>query len=573
MRPTRLKLTASELTDLVVQVRASMAYEKLKLGYEANRKQAVTYFQIANESRIEASVRMPEVYDVKLDIDFLSISTCSCLSHELCEHMAAVFFAVYGLHGQNPEQFMNECTAVIQEQQFAQELQAAKAKKAQEKQALDKLLEEQNRQSLQSIQSLRAALQHPVKQAPPAKKSTVTFALQETEPVEAWHRYFRTRYEQHVNSQEYDGDVDQLVEVLCAAAASWKPIQRGLFEIHARLFALLQLEDRYHTFYQSHLYFLYETQLSHQVYDCLDEIAELMADIMIKNMTDSLKSILEATAQFLEREFYYESFEFIDTYALYGMFWSKLSGTEVLRQQERNRLDLALDMTQAQEDELDFNIHARAFQDWLEGQDSEARGRLQGLETLDVHFLLNQLGALYENKAWNRLHPWLQWLLPYIQAQDGEEVEAYIYLWREFNKAKRVEAEFVETMAALLPHSEYHYSEYLLSKNDYQRWVDLQITTNTLPIYLETHDLRKVEKANPAYLLPLYHQAIEDSISKKNRDGYETAVDMLKTLQKLYKRLNDNDKWDVYLTYLVKKYNRLRTFKDELIRAKLVTWR
>jgi uncharacterized Zn finger protein len=97
------------------------------------------------------------------------------------------------------------------------------------------------------------------------------------------------------------------------------------------------------------------------------------------------------------------------------------------------------------------------------------------------------------------------------------------------------------------------------------------MAVNQLPIYLETYDLKKVENANPAYLLPLYHQAIEACISQKNRDGYETAVDMLKTLKKLYKRLNHNHKWDLYIGYVVKKYSRLRSFQDELRRGKIVS--
>lgn len=231
-------------------------------------------------------------------------------------------------------------------------------------------------------------------------------------------------------------------------------------------------------------------------------------------------------------------------------------------------MDLALHKPQQEQDRY-FNIHARAFHDWLEGQDAAATERLQDLGTLHIPFILNQLGFLYENDAWSRLHYWLKWLLPYIQSHDYEEVEAYIYLWRQINKAKHLENEFLETMAALLPHSESYYSEYLLSKGHYQRWVDLQIATDELPIYLETYDLKKVKNANPAYLLPLYHQAIETCISKKNRDGYQSAVDMLKTLKKLYKRLNHIQKWDVYIGYLVKKYSRLRSFQDELRRGKL----
>ena len=145
-----------------------------------------------------------------------------------------------------------------------------------------------------------------------------------------------------------------------------------------------------------------------------------MAGISYTTMTDSYRKVVEATALYLEQEFFNASLEVIDVYGLYEIFWTKLAGTEFLRQQERGRLDQALDKTQAnaQERQHSFNIHARAFQDCLVGQDEAARERLQGLEVLHVPFILNQLRVLYENKAWRRLHQWLRWFLPYMESQD-----------------------------------------------------------------------------------------------------------------------------------------------------------
>jgi hypothetical protein len=150
---------------------------------------------------------------------------------------------------------------------------------------------------------------------------------------------------------------------------------------------------------------------------------------------------------------------------------------------------------------------------------------------------LQQLGPLYEKDEWSRLYHWLRWLFPYIQLQDHEEIEEYIYFWCEINKVRPLEDEFFQIMATLLPYSAEYYADYLLEKGHYKRWVDLQMMTDELPIYLDTYDLKKVESANPAYLLPLYHQAIEQCILKKSRDAYETAVTMLKKLKQLYKRL------------------------------------
>lgn len=272
MRQSRLKLTMSELMDLVVQVRDSMTYEKLKIGFEAFQKHAVNYFRITEGSEIEARVKMPEVYDVQLDIDFLSISTCTCLSSELCEHMAAVFFAVYQLHNQSPEGFMNECTAAMKELQSAQELQTSKAKKAQEKQVLERVQQEQFLQALQAIAAPSPIpVRQLVKQDPVHRKSAHVFTLQETSQVDEWHQHFQELY---VSGSGQDEDADQIVRMLCSTAVSWESTMRELFETHARLFTLLKLEDRYHKIHQSHMYFLYESHLEEMAYTCLDDIAE-----------------------------------------------------------------------------------------------------------------------------------------------------------------------------------------------------------------------------------------------------------------------------------------------------------
>jgi hypothetical protein len=376
---TRLTLTSNELTDLVVQVRASFTYEKLLRGFDAFKSHAVNYFQITEKSLILARVKMPEFYDIQLDLDFLSISTCTCSDGGFCEHMAAVFFAVYQQHNQSPDLFIHECAAAIQELETAKEMQAARARKAQEKQALEKLLQEQK---LQALQTRSAAANRPVKEASIVRKNRVQAPSLETDNVEAWHQYFQSMYEQEEVPHGQGSDVDQLVRILCKPMALWETTLRQLFEIHVRLFVLLKLEETYQKIdeSESYLYYMYESHLRHRFYECFEEIKELIADIEFKKMTDAYRKIIEATARFLEQKFYHKSFKLIDTFALYTMFWADLLGIEPFRQHEMDRLDLALQKPGKQN--RDLIIHARAFHDWLEGQDEAATERLQDVKTL-----------------------------------------------------------------------------------------------------------------------------------------------------------------------------------------------
>jgi uncharacterized Zn finger protein len=80
--------------------------------------------------------------------------------------------------------------------------------------------------------------------------------------------------------------------------------------------------------------------------------------------------------------------------------------------------------------------------------------------------------------------------------------------------------------------------------------------------------MKQVEAAEPALLLPIYHQAVEKSIQEKNRTSYTNAVRYLKRLQALYQKLGQPERWSLYMQRLVHKYARLRAFQEELKKGK-----
>ncbi|MFK4998759.1 hypothetical protein ACI2OX_19950 [Bacillus sp. N9] len=88
----------------------------------------------------------------------------------------------------------------------------------------------------------------------------------------------------------------------------------------------------------------------------------------------------------------------------------------------------------------------------------------------------------------------------------------------------------------LLPHSRYQYIAYLLDKQDYRKWAELQLYTENTLEYIDSHTISIVAKHDPSALRPLYHETITALINNRNRDSYKRAVRYLKRLQKLYKR-------------------------------------
>jgi uncharacterized Zn finger protein len=79
-----------------------------------------------------------------------------------------------------------------------------------------------------------------------------------------------------------------------------------------------------------------------------------------------------------------------------------------------------------------------------------------------------------------------------------------------------------------------------------------------------------ISKNNPSLLMPLYHDAVEFSISNRNRDSYKKAVKYLKKLRTIYKKEKMMDFWDTYLENLLLKTKRLRAFHEECKRGKLI---
>jgi uncharacterized Zn finger protein len=79
-----------------------------------------------------------------------------------------------------------------------------------------------------------------------------------------------------------------------------------------------------------------------------------------------------------------------------------------------------------------------------------------------------------------------------------------------------------------------------------------------------------LEKTDLRLVLPLYHQDAERYILEKNRQSYKQAVRLLKKLAGFYKKLKEQDRWQLYIGQLAERHSRLRAFQEELRRGKLI---
>jgi hypothetical protein len=129
---------------------------------------------------------------------------------------------------------------------------------------------------------------------------------------------------------------------------------------------------------------------------------------------------------------------------------------------------------------------------------------------------------------------------------------------------------FEDVLFQLFPYSYSVLHEFYFITRNYQKWTELQLLMGAELEELEHMGLKKLEKAAPECALPLYHWGISELINRKNRSSYQRAVKYLKKLQLLYKKLKREQDWVRYRDGLLEKTKRLRAFREECRKGKLI---
>jgi uncharacterized Zn finger protein len=80
---------------------------------------------------------------------------------------------------------------------------------------------------------------------------------------------------------------------------------------------------------------------------------------------------------------------------------------------------------------------------------------------------------------------------------------------------------------------------------------------------------RAAEKERPRAAIHLYVEAVEALIARRGRGNYAVAAAHLSRVRDLYRRLGEENAWEVLITGLRKMNPRLRALKDELDKAGL----
>ncbi|OWA35484.1 hypothetical protein B9G55_12660 [Saccharibacillus sp. O16] len=218
-------------------------------------------------------------------------------------------------------------------------------------------------------------------------------------------------------------------------------------------------------------------------------------------------------------------------------------------------------------------LGANAWSRFCLGQDDRAKALLQ--EAADKPYfapkkLPDFFAPLVQAGQWERLVDWLETFGPLLErARVG--LADYGRTWDEtLLHLPEAESRMWNTLSGMLPYASDFYSAKLMERERWAEWMDYQLSTGAEPSSFKVTQLAPLEKQAPQLLLPFYHQAVERLVEQRSRDGYKRAAKLIKRLEKLYKKMKREERWEAYMEVFQAKYGRLRALQEELKKGKLM---
>jgi hypothetical protein len=309
------------------------------------------------------------------------------------------------------------------------------------------------------------------------------------------------------------------------------------------------------------------------VYERLLEIKNIVvplsADSLLIETKDQIKKLL-----FCGNEYPYERL------MAYFMVWNALLNRKEWIEEDKVELERKREDYIAKKQSFAVECQfALAHLSYLQKDDHAALlllSHIQGNLLRYCHFWCGNLQVL---KEWERQKKWLDFSLELLEEHNSRMVDfhskrsltrQFLPLFEENARRTKDFTDFFEVMKSLLPYSYSEFDDFLLEREDYETWADLQMVVGYHVTDHSRELLKHIEKTDLKVLLPLYHNAVNDAIRERNRPSYKLAVRYLKKLRTYYKKLKQVDRWNEFIARLAIEHKRLRAFQEELERGKLL---
>lgn len=494
-------------------------------GWDYYIKGRVQHIKLMDGDTLIGAVRGSDMYSVMLDVSDFSYSTCTCPHTEHCKHMAAVYFAACDKSGtRSPED------------------------------------------ARRRLMGLTSA---PEKQAPTGKSDMSSedyrriTAQMEDQYGEAWKQ---CRYSLH--------PLQSVLQGLKGIARDWnKSIQRYEWML-AILFTLKQAEkafslvDPFSKYYQ-------QMSFTRMAEPWIEQFESLAAEQQHwREWSPRQSDWFDTVADFARKQGGDTDNELFRWDFLYLSLTSGRLDDDNWRIDERQRLE-EQDAAAAPSDGTKRGSHfaavALAALDMFEGRDAEAVARLASAPIEPIEPLVQMYAQTrLTERNWESFDIWMTFFFERrSKGANSRALVPFLFLCREAELAQPGNPKWSNWMTALLPYSYSSLADHWLEQGRYEEWADLQLLMGMSPDELDAKDVREAAKSAPQALLPIFHQAIDDAIGARNRQGYKQAVKLMKKLEKMYKSLKRNEQWGRYVQSLNDKYHRLRALQEEMAKGNI----
>ncbi|MFC3749436.1 SWIM zinc finger domain-containing protein [Paenibacillus sp. GCM10012306] len=518
----------------------------LKRGFQYYKQKRVRPFAVTDDHKIITLVEGNDDYSVTIDLDNLGHSRCECPVKGPCKHMAAVLMHYADMQNRSVQMLANAKAAASLHPPASPKLPPGAA----------------------SMLARQDLLKEQADRMPDAG-------------VAEWREYCVSCIAPLAHTSRTPGYAEKAIAAILKYKPSMSPATEKLFLLHAHLFVLETITKpqgaAQGAFASSMGYFAHLT-----VTELQDSIGQLLTSgLPLKVESQQWPRATEILAylrmQMLSepRGRSREQPYFRIAYELYWKYWLEpnLSDNKLYEEE--------IAQLRAAETELGTSLSRHA---WLLaqsrmyfylGDDPPAWDHLRtaaDTPALQPEDLLGFLEPLYNTGDWERLVNWLTQTGPLLGSRIYGNLKDYSTYW-DAAVAQRPESEPLmwSTLSEMLPLAGEIYSEKLIIYEKWQAWMDYQLANGKEPADFRVRDLQPLEKHAPETLLPFYHQAVERFVLDKNRQSYKAAVKLLKRLSKLYKKMKQEERWELYMHSFSVRNSRLRALQEELRKGKLIT--
>lgn len=266
----------------------------ITLGFDYQKKGHV-YNVVVDYPIVQATVQTNKPYKVRLDLDFLLQSSCTCKSQGLCEHIIATFFYVYATF-HDPGAYMRDLTQRLQ----------SKAKQ----------------------KSASASLKNKV-------------VPKQTDSVAQWQEYFAKSYnEKAAHNQHHIFHYTRTrFHTFTENIKTWKKEMKQLYILYALLFLLRKIEEEKQRIVYSSFYHEYEC--SRAIDGLMGELFDILNEIDREKIHQEYISYIEPFPPLLSTLCFPEKESPIHWSLIYLAFWDRLLAPHsTWRQQEMRRLEI-----------------------------------------------------------------------------------------------------------------------------------------------------------------------------------------------------------------------------------------